>query len=41
MADNTITSTSTLFPSELVSEVFTKVKGHSTLAKLAAEETKK
>lgn len=33
----TITNTGTLFPSELASEIFNKVKGHSTLAKLSAQ----
>lgn len=32
----TITSSSTLFTSELVKETFNKVKGHSSLAKLCA-----
>ena len=31
----TITKTTNLFPAELVSEVFTKAKGHSSLAKLS------
>lgn len=31
----TITTSTTLFPKELVTEVFSKVKGHSALAKLA------
>lgn len=31
----TITKTTSLFPAELVSEVFTKAKGHSSLAKLS------
>ena len=33
----TITTSSTLFPAELVNDVFSKVKGHSTLARLAAQ----
>ena len=32
----TITSSSTLFTPELVKETFSKVKGHSSLAKLCA-----
>lgn len=32
----TISTSSTLFPEELVPEIFNKVKGHSSLAKLAA-----
>jgi hypothetical protein len=33
----TISTSSTLFPAELVADVFSKVKGHSTLAKLSGQ----
>ena len=34
----TITTSSNLFPEELVPEIFSKVNGHSALAKLSGQD---